>query len=132
MGMDRALREVRQAFRRLRRTPAFTIAALVTLALGIGANALIFSVVNAVFLRPLPYRDAAHLVWASEFIPKFNRQMLGTPEFAAWKRESTVFEGMEGMGTTFGANLTSANRAAERVRTAHVTPGFFALIGIAP
>lgn len=132
MGMERTLHEMRQALRRLRRSPGFASAALVTLALGIGANALIFGVVNAVFLRPLPYRDAGRLVWATEFLPKMNRAMVLVPEFAAWKRQSTVFERMEAMGTTSGSNLTGANRPAERVQTAHVTPGFFAMIGIAP
>jgi putative ABC transport system permease protein len=130
--MDRPLHELRHAFRRLRRTPGFTAAAIVTLALGIGANALIFSVVNALFLRPLAYRDPARLVWASEFFPKFNRSMMFAPDFAAWKRQNTAFERMEAMGTTFGANLISADRPAERVEAAHVTPGFFAMIGIAP
>ena len=132
MGMERTVHEMRLAFRRLRRSPGFTAAALLTLALGIGANALIFSVVNAVFLRPLDYRDPARLVWATEFLPKMNRQMVLAPEFAAWRRQSTLFERMDAMGTTFGSNLTGANRPAERVPTAHVTPGFFAMIGIVP
>jgi hypothetical protein len=89
-------------------------------------------VVNAVFLRPLSYRDAGRLVWATEFFPKFNRSMVLAPEYAAWKRQSAVFERMEAMGVTFGANLTSASRPAERVPTAHVTPGFFAMVGIGP
>ena len=118
--------------RRLRRSPGFTVAALLTLALGIGANALIFSVVNAVFLRPLSYRDAGRLVWATEFFPKFNRSMVPVPEYAAWKRQSPLFERMEGMGPTFGTNFSIAGRPAERLQTAHVTPGFFAMIGIAP
>src|SRR5712671_3899225 len=130
--MDKALLDVRQAFRRLRRAPGFALAALLTLALGIGANALIFSVVNAVFLRPLSYRDAGRLVWATEFFPKFNRSMVLAPEYAAWKRQSAVFERLEAMGVTFGTNLTSASRPAERVSTAHITPGFFAMVGIAP
>jgi putative ABC transport system permease protein len=132
MEMEKAIHEARQALRRLRRSPGFTAAALITLALGIGANALIFSVVNAVFLRPLSYRDAGRLVWATEFFPKFNRSMVPSPEYAAWKRQSAVFERMEGMGSTFGNNLISAGRPAEHVETAHVTPGFFAMVGIAP
>jgi hypothetical protein len=80
MEMEKAIHEARQALRRLRRSPGFTAAALITLALGIGANALIFSVVNAVFLRPLSYRDAGRLVWATEFFPKFNRSFVPSPE----------------------------------------------------
>ncbi len=58
--------------------------------------------------------------------------MVLAPEYAAWKRQTAVFERMEAMGVTFGSNLTSASRPAERVQTAHVTPGFFAMVGIAP
>ena len=132
MDMERALHDARHALRRLRRSPGFTVAALLTLALGIGANALIFGVVNAVFLRPLSYHDASRLVWATEFFPKFNRSMVLTPDYAAWKRQSALLERLEAMGNTFGANLTSASRAAERVQVAHVTPGFFAMVGISP
>ena len=130
--METAFHDTLYALRRLRRSPGFSAAALLTLALGIGANALIFSVVNAVFLRPLLYRDASRLVWATEFFPKFNRSMVPAPDYAAWKRQNTTFEGLEAMGPTFGRNLTSAGRAAERVETAHVTPGFFAMVGIVP
>src|SRR5580658_789143 len=132
MGVEKAGYEARHALRRLRRSPGFTFAALVTLALGIGANALIFSVVNAVFLRPLSYRDAGRLVWPTEFFPKLNRSIVPAPDYAAWKRESAMFDSLEAMGYTFGSNLTSAKRPAERVEAAHVTPGFFAMAGIAP
>jgi putative ABC transport system permease protein len=130
--MAKAVLDARHALRRLKRNPGFTSAAVLTLALGIGATALIFSLVNVIFLRPLSYRDANRLVWATEFYPKFNRSLVLTPEFVAWKRHSTAFERIEAMGFTFGANLTFANRAAEHVQTAHVTSGFFAMVGIAP
>src|SRR5690348_279480 len=107
------------------------MAALITLALGIGANALIFSVVNAIFVRPLSYRDAGRLIWATEFFPNFNRSMVPAPDYTAWKR-SVALERLEGMAPTFGLNLTAANRPAERVQVAHVTPGFFAMVGIVP
>lgn len=84
MVMDLAINEVRQAFRRVRRSPGFSTAAILTLALGIGANALIFSVVNAVFLCPISHRDAGRLVWISEFFPKFNRPFVPAPDYAAW------------------------------------------------
>ncbi len=100
--------------------------------MGIGANALIFSVVNAVFLRPLAYRDAGRLVWATEFFPKFNRAMVPAPDYAAWKQRSTALDELEAMGDTFGNNLTYGKQAAERVETSHVTPGFFSMLGIAP
>lgn len=130
--MDKVLRDARYALRRLRRTPGFTVAAALTLALGIGANALIFSVVNAIFLRPLSYPEAERLVWATEFFPKFNRSMVLAPEYAAWKQQNTVFERIEAMGGTIGANLAVPGRPAERVHVAHVTPGFFAMVGIPP
>src|SRR5580698_11288951 len=88
--METAFHDALYAVRRLRRSPGFSAAALLTLALGIGANALIFSVVNAVFLRPLLYRDANRLVWATEFFPKFNRAMVPAPDYAAWKRQNTT------------------------------------------
>src|SRR5687767_2422392 len=132
MCMEKALHDARHAVRRLGRSPGFTFAAMLTLALGIGANSLIFSVVNAVFLRPLSYHDAGRLVWATEFFPKFNRSMVPAPEYAAWNRQSTLFERIEALGGTVGANFSGANRPAERVQTAHVTPGFFAMAGISP
>lgn len=107
--MERAPSEARRALRRLRRSSGFTAAVLITLALGIGANALMFSVVNAMFLRPLPYREPDRLVWATEFFPKFSRSMA---PYSAWKRHSTAFERIEAMGITMGSNLTAPNRAA--------------------
>jgi len=130
--MSTILQDLKFGLRTLAKNPGFTAAALVTLALGIGANALIFSVVNAVFLRPLSYHDPDRLIWATEFFPKFNRSMVLAPDYAAWKRQTAAFERLEAMGPTFGANLAVANRPAERVQTAHVTPGFFAMVGIGP
>ncbi len=140
--MEKTLYELRHALGRLRRTPEFTVAALITLALGIGANSLIFSVVNAVFVRPLSYRDASRLVWATELFPNSPsyahwrgstvHSMVPAPDYAAWKEHGATFECLEAMGPTFGLNLTGLNRPAERVQVARVTPGFFAMAGIEP
>jgi putative ABC transport system permease protein len=124
--------DLRFAQRSLRKSPAFAAAAVGTLALGIGANAAIFSVVNAVFLRPLPYRDPSRLMWVTESMPKFARPIVLTPEFGAWKAQNQTFEQMEAFGTTTGVNLTMAGQPAMRVDSASVTPGFFSMLGVAP
>jgi putative ABC transport system permease protein len=124
--------DIRFALRTLRKSPGFAAAAIATLALGIGANTAIFSVVNAVLLRPLPYPHPERVVWATEFFPRFNRSLVLIPEFASWRRETSTFERIEACGVTIGGNLSSANQAAERVEAGHVTPGFFSMLGVQP
>src|SRR5215468_2119838 len=80
----------------LARNPGFTVIALFTLALGIGANTAIFSMVNAVLIKPLPYRDPDRLVMATEVIPKIAHIYPNVPvmagHFDAWRRQSKSFE----------------------------------------
>ena len=93
--MDTILNDLRYAFRMLLKKPGFTVVAVIALALGIGANSAIFSVVNAVMLRPLPYADPARLVSAAE-INSLNpeREMGGmsAADFWDWKERSQTFE----------------------------------------
>ena len=86
--------DVRYAFRTLRKNPGFTAVVLGTLALGIGANAAMFSVVNAVVLRPLPYRDAAQLVtiWGNLHRPGVTQIPASVGEFVDYRERSHVFE----------------------------------------
>jgi putative ABC transport system permease protein len=130
--LENLVYDFRYALRSLARNPGFALAVIATLALGIGANTAIFSVVNAAFLRPLPYRNADRVAWVSEFYPKFNRPMVPATEYEAWKRQNTSFEQLEGYRRTEGVNLASAQRAAQRVQAGHVTPGFFAMLGVSP
>jgi putative ABC transport system permease protein len=129
---EATIADIRFAARTLRKSPAFAVAAMGALALGIGANTAIFSVVNAVFLQPLPYAHPELLVWATEYFPKFKRTQMFTPEYAAWRQQSAAFEHLEAYGIGIGVNLTSQGQAAERVRAGHVTPGFFAMLGVRP
>ena len=80
------------ALRQFAKNPGFTAVALITLALGIGANTAIFSVVNAVLLRPLPYPQSERLVWLSERGPNFPTMSISYPNFTDWRAQQTVFE----------------------------------------
>jgi putative ABC transport system permease protein len=120
------------AVRGLRKKPLFTAAAVLTLALGIGANSAIFTVVNAVLLRPLPYPapDRLMMLWTYNPRQGYNKDVSAYPNFDDWRRQSASFEGMSAY---FGANftLTQAGDPAQ-IEGAIVTPGFFETLGVAP
>ena len=88
--------DLRYAARTLRKSPGFTIVAALTLALGIGANTAIFSVVDAVILRPLPYPEPARLVelWGNVKRAKVERRGASYPDYVDWRTESRSFESM--------------------------------------
>ena len=132
LWVETVVADIRYAARTMRRSPAFAIAAISTLALGIGVNTAIFSTFNTVFLRPLPYVQPERLVWTTKYFPRFNGDRMFVPEYAAWRRQNTAFEHLEAYGIGIGVNLTSENRSAERVRAGHVTPGFFTMLGVQP
>src|SRR5690349_3916109 len=89
--MDTLLQDLRYAIRRLRQSPGFTGVAVITLALGIGANTAIFSVVNAVLLRPLPYRDPSQVVLLAEKLPAFPRLSVSYLNYVDWRDQSRSF-----------------------------------------
>jgi putative ABC transport system permease protein len=120
------------ALRSLKKKPIFTIVAIVTLALGIGANAAIFTVVNAVLLRPLPYPDPDRLMFLWTYNPRqgFDKDVGTFPNYQDWMRQSTSFENMTAY-TGAGFTLTGAGDPAQ-VRGAVVTANFFDTLGVAP
>src|SRR6266516_2220766 len=107
--------DVRYAFRSLRRNPGFAIVVLLTLALGIGANAAIFSVVNGVLLRPLPYRDADRLmvIWGDMRRPGLNDIPASAGEYVDYRDRGHLFERVAAYDTV-GFNLTGGGEP-ERV-----------------
>ncbi|PYT82619.1 MAG: hypothetical protein DMG41_32910 [Acidobacteria bacterium] len=124
------VQDLRLGARSLRKSPAFAGIAVLTLALGIGANTAIFSLVDAVLLRPLPYSDPSRLVWATEHFG-FGPSTVVSADFPAWKDGNHVFEQIGAFGGTVGANLTGAGEPT-RVTVTNVTAGFFSMLGVRP
>jgi putative ABC transport system permease protein len=118
------------AFRTLRRAPGFTATATLTLALGIGANTAIFSMINAVLLKPLPYRDASRLVRLNEGRPGFELNV-SYPNFLDWRARTRVFEDMA-VYNPYGRAIVSGNGRAEAVPASTAESRLFTLLGIQP
>jgi putative ABC transport system permease protein len=122
--------DLKQAIRMLRKKPGFTLIAVVTLALGIGATTAIFSVFNAVLLRPLPLPHPERLVALSENSLKAADISVAYPDYLDWRAQNTVFEEMSAR-MPIGGIINGANEP-ERVIGRLVTPGFFSTIGVQP
>lgn len=120
------------SLRALARNPAFTLAAVLTLALGVGANTAIFSVVNGVLLRPLPYPDAArlHVVWNHNTREGIERDVTSWPNFQDWRDRNDVFESMAAF--TGGSASISGDADPEQVRVARVSADFLSVMGVRP
>jgi len=127
--LDTLWHDVRFALRDLRKTPAFTAVALVALALGIGANSAIFSVVRGVLLAPLPYGEPDRLIAVMESNPRIGlpRFSVSLPNFADWRQENHAFAPLVACRAT-SFNLTAPGRDPERLRGAKVTAGFRELL----
>jgi putative ABC transport system permease protein len=130
--MDSILQDLRHGVRVLLKTPGFTFLALLTLALGIGANTAVFSVVNAVLLRPLPFEKPQEIVTVWEGRPREGpgHGAISAMNFVDWRRMSKSFSSMA-MYASANYNLTGAGDA-ERIPGAQVSPGFLEALGVRP
>src|SRR6266404_1185406 len=121
---------LRLALRQLIKSPGFTLVAVLTLALGIGANTAIFSIVNAVLLRPLPYPDADRIMVLSESSGPNQDFSVALPDYFDWQRDNKVFEHLACTHKE-SRNLSGIpGREAERVSCNSVTRNFFDVIGL--
>ena len=130
MMFAHALRDGRYAVRQLWKTPGFTIVAVLTLAVGIGATSAIFSVVNGVLLRPLPYQAPDALVRVHEIVPQYGRFSVAPANFLDWRAQSTVFERIVAYTTTSGT--FADGNGPERIQGAAVSWDLFEMLGVAP
>jgi putative ABC transport system permease protein len=126
------LKDLRYAFRQLLKQPSFAAIAILTLALGIGANTAIFSIVNAVLLRPLPYPHADRIMVLNESSGPGQDYSVALPDYFDWRNDNSVFEHL---ACTHKDSLNLSGipgRDPERISCATVTRNFFDVIGLAP
>ncbi len=122
--------DLRYGFRTLRKNPGFTAVAMLALALGIGANTAIFSVVNGVLLRPLSYPDPGRLLRIYETTAEFSRSSVSYPNYLDWRRESRSFTDM-GVFRSDDFNFTGAGEP-EQLSGEYVSASFYTVLGASP
>jgi putative ABC transport system permease protein len=129
---DDALQDLRYASRVLRRSPAFSLAVIGTLALGIGANTATFSIINAVVLRPLPYADADRLysLWTVPADRQAERLPVSYPDLVDWQMQSTAFTGIGGYA--YNRFELSGPEGVDAARSISGTPSVYAVLGAQP
>src|SRR5258708_30989234 len=125
--MDTLLQDLRQSLRMLRQNPAFTFAAVAALALGIGANTAIFSVINTVLLNPLPYPDPGRLMIFMNTSPQGSGPGASLTKFNLWRQQTGAFEAVSAIQFSV-ANLTGGDEP-EQIPSGHVSADFFRLFG---
>ena len=131
--MDQLLQDIRFGWRLLRRTPGFTISAVLALALGIGATTAIFSVLDRVVLRPLPYPDADRLamVWEANDGKGLTHERISPVNFVDYRGLSQVFEDAAAWWYP-QLTLTETGHEPLRVSAVETTPNLFSVIGVQP
>ncbi len=127
--------DLRYALRLLVKSPGFAAVAVLTVALGVGPNTAIFSMINAVLLRPMPYRNADRIVmlWETWKARGFDQLPVSGPTFLDWKRENHSFEDMSPAFTIpeYGFNVTAGGEP-ERAQAGKAAAGFFSVMGVEP
>jgi putative ABC transport system permease protein len=131
-AFDRLWRDVHYAARILRRAPAFTAAAVLSLALGIGATTAVFSIADTVFLRPLPYADAGRLVWLGVRFSSIGIDFLPSPDYVAWRRDNRTFQALAATQAHFGTTMVLGTSDPAEVSTGRVSANFLDAFAVTP
>jgi putative ABC transport system permease protein len=122
--------DVRFSARMMRKSPGFTTVVVITLALGIGANTAIFSVINSVLLRPLPYRESSRLIVLNETTPKVGDVSVSYQNFLDWRTASHTFSQMVAVASV-DFNLAGVTQP-ENISGDAVSPNFLSMMGVRP
>ena len=130
LWVETVLQDARFGLRMLRRSPGFTLVAILTVALSIGATAAVFTVINSVLLRPLPYENPNRLIVIATFMPHENSEVTASPHYAAFKNNSRILEDA-GAYSPEDYNVSGAGEP-ERLHGTVATASFFSTLGIRP
>src|SRR5438270_10538561 len=128
--METLFQDLRYAVRQLRNVPGFSVVAIATLALGIGVNTIMFSVVNGVLLSPLPFAEPDRLVTLHENKPNFEGGSISYPNFRDWQKDNRTFASMA-IARTYAFSLTGVGEA-EQVNGGFVASDFFSQLAANP
>src|SRR5438309_1136494 len=127
---DRLMQDLQFGVRMITKSPGFAAVAILTLALGIGANTALFSVVNGVLLNPLPYPEPEQLVTLHESKPNFDSGSISFPNFRDWRKDNRTFS-MMGISRSYSYSLTGRGEA-EQVIAEFISSDYLAMLGVKP
>jgi len=130
LWLEEFLQDLRFGARTLRKNPGFTAVAILTLALGIGANTALFSMVNGVLLNPLPYPNPDQLVTLHESKPNFKNGSISYPNFRDWQKDNKTFSSMA-ISRGYAYSLTGRGEP-EQLRAQFISSDFFSILGVQP
>ena len=129
-GLEQFLQDARYGWRGLRRNPGFAVVVVLTLAVAIGLNTAVFSLVNAILIRPLPYPDPDRLLWVTNYSPMFKSEMVNGADYTYWKTQARSFEAMVAYG--YNGSTITTSEGAEQHLAADVTSDFWKISGVRP
>ncbi len=129
---DRLSQDLHFAARTLLRSPAYSIAAILSLALGIGAGTAVFSIADTVFLRPLPYVHPEELLWVATRFPGMNVEFLASPDYVTWRRDNHVFRQLSAIQAQGGQTMLLNGSQSMQVHGVRVSANFLSTFGAHP
>jgi hypothetical protein len=129
-SFERLMQDLRFGLRMMAKSPGFTAVAILTLALGIGANTALFSVVNGVLFNPLPYPHPEQLVTLAESKPNFDSGSISFPNFRDWRKDNGTFS-MMGISRSYSYSLTGRGEA-EQLGAEFISSDYLTLLGVKP
>jgi putative ABC transport system permease protein len=128
---EQLMRDINYSFRALKKNLTFSVVAILTLALGIGANTAVFSIVYSVLIRPLPYPESSELMWVADNFQKMKISFVPHPSYFGWRERTDTFSGLAAYDAPFDCNLSGTDDA-QRISGIAVSASFFSVLGITP